>query len=380
MKIAHIADLHIGKIIHGYSMLEEQKQIFEQIILKCIDEQIEVLIIAGDVFDRPVASAQAIDVFELFLEKLVENKIKTLIIGGNHDGYTRLSYAKRYLQMAGVYIKADYDNLYEKIRIGTVDFYLVNHFDPIHVQQISGLKIATHDEMMEYVSKQIKCEFDEEQTNVLIAHGYFANLSEGTKDLDYEQSGLLTSDSERPLSIGTSDIVNINYFSNFDYIALGHLHQAQNVGENGYYAGAIYPYAFNERVAKGMYIFETEKKIIEFHKFFLKRTLKTIKTTYEKLLENPEEIDEDYVEIIFSEEVLVSNLMDKIKIKYPNTMLIRSEKRSGQMGQTLEVEELQNKSITDLFSDFCQNVYQYETLDEEKELLTKIIEEENAST
>ncbi len=374
MKIAHISDLHLGKIVHSYNLLFEQKLILDQVINNCLANQVGVLLIAGDIYDRPVASSEAINVFENFIEELVANEIKCLIIGGNHDGYRRLSYAKKYLRLANIIIKADFDQLYEKIRIDNVDFYLINHLDPIHVnQQLEDIK--THDEMMAAIINQIESEIDQKQTNILMVHGYVAKIASDFEQ-SYEEAGLIIADTERPLSIGTSDIVASEHFNCFDYVALGHLHQAQSITKNIYYSGSIFPYSFSESNNKGMYIYNTQTAAIEFQAFTLERKLRTISGSFESIMNTEDYNCDDYVELVLSEESLITNLMDKVKQKYPNTMLIRTELTNGAFANDISIDQIKNRSTNDLFIDFCREIYDYKISETEANVFTEINNEE----
>ncbi len=378
MKIAHISDLHIGKVVHGYSMLSEQQLVLEQVVAYCKEEKIEVLIIAGDVYDRPVASGEAIKLFEKFLDQLVSLKVNVVIIGGNHDGYSRLAYGKQYFKHANIFIKADYETMYEKVSVNDVDFYLVNFMEPIHIKQITDENVQTFDEMMQIVNQEMENEINQDKTNVLIAHGYFAKLKR-TDEFDYEKAGLQVSESERPLSIGTSDIVDISHFNKFDYIALGHLHQHQKIN-NAHYSGSIFPYSFSESAKKGIKVFDTETKDVDFVSFDLKRKLRTITGTFDEIMNRDDNETEDYMEIILTEEALIKNLMDLVKQKYPNTMLIRTKEQFGILEKSMSVEEMKAKDIGELFSDFCSNVYQEEVSIEDLSTFKTVVEDDNASS
>ncbi len=369
MKIAHISDLHLGKIVHGYNMLKEQEIILKQVISMLKENNIQTLIIAGDIYDRPVASSDAIVLFEEFLEKLVHLNVTCLIIGGNHDGYARLAYAKKYLKLANIHIKADYQTPYEKIVIEDVNFYLINHLEPINLNILNDLNLKTHDEMYEYIASTM--EIDKLQKNILIAHGYFASIKGGNHK---EETDLEFSDSERELSIGTTDIVSLDYFKDFNYVALGHLHKHQQ-HQNAFYSGSIYQYSFSEHPNKGMYVINTDDWSTDFVKFDLKRKLKTLKGSFEEIMSPNVPSSEDYIEIILLGEEVISNLMDKVKQKFPNTMLVRKDTNLSSNNIINTEKGVIKLSMDDQFKNFAQNIYQSKLTMAEQEIFAKLISE-----
>ncbi len=175
MKILHTADWHLGKIVNEYNLLSEQEKILEQLITLISQNEIEVLLISGDIFDRSVASAKAMKLFDMTMSRLIEKKVKVIIIGGNHDGYERLEYAKAVFAKNDVYIQANYQELYQKITIADHDFYLVNYFDPTHINYlVADCDIKTHNEAFQEIINSINKELNPNNYNVMLAHGYFS--------------------------------------------------------------------------------------------------------------------------------------------------------------------------------------------------------------
>ncbi len=375
MKILHIADLHLGKVVHNYNLIDEQKDILNQIIEQVKTYNIDALVISGDIYDRSVASSEAIETYNNFLNQLGDEGVNVLVIGGNHDGYSRLEFGKEFFKSANIFIKADYRTLYEKVTIDNVNFYLVNYFDPIFIGQIIEQKLNTQDEAMQVIVNAIKTELNTNETNILLAHGYFTKYYEA---INYDEANLNISESERVLSIGNSDLVNVLMLSDFDYVALGHLHQRQKVSENAYYSGSIYPYSFSEvNSKKGSYFYNTETKEVKFITFNLKRTLKIITGYYHDIIsEYKDQKIEDYVQVILKDDDVIYNLMENLKQVFVNIMLVTKIETKQEIND-LDKSEIKLKSDVELFSDFYQQIKTKEINQEEQEIIVELLEKIN---
>ncbi len=389
MRILHTADWHLGKIVNETNMIDEQIIILKQLEQIIINKQIDTLIISGDIFDRSVASSVAIQLFDQVLERLVKQNINVLIIGGNHDGYERLEYAKNLLKTNNIYIQANTQELYQKVTINQVNFYLVNYFDPVIIRKITNDQtIKTHNQAFIKIMDAINQEFKVDETNIMLAHGYFTNLGNIESVNNYEEAGLQISESERALAIGGADLININVAEDFDYIALGHLHKAQTIIKNKcYYSGSIYPYSFSEAQSeKGCYIIDTNNTQIVFEPFKLNRQFIEINGKFEEIIAKYEvEQVDDYVKINLSDQVPIINVVEKLKPIFRNIMQITypeinfiNKKNTSKVNIDVKSDPVQ------LFTQFYQEVTE-QTLSTEQEKIIKqfidkqVIKENNAS-
>lgn len=371
MKIIHTSDWHIGKIVNEYSMIDDQKYILNKLIELIDEENIDVLMIAGDVYDRSIPPVEAVELLNETLSKLIiDRNVSVMIISGNHDSGERLSFGSKILEKQGLYIAGSDDKLYKKVVLRdnnqNVNFYLVPYKDPALTKKLLNNKeIRSHNDAMIAVIDKIKEELNENEINILIGHGYVTMKREEAiegNDHKYEVAELETSESERPLSIGGTDLIDGNIFKDFDYVALGHLHGRQRIGrETMRYSGSLLKYSFSEvKQKKSVAVLDLIDKDINVELKELKplRDLRIIKGNIEDLIcegRNIEEGKEDYIQAILTDDGELMNPMEKLKSVYPNTMLIsRERKKNVSKENTLSKGEFRKKSKIDLFKNFYE--------------------------
>ncbi len=382
MRILHTADWHLGKIVNEINMIDQQIIILKQLEQIIINQQIDTLMISGDIFDRSVASAVAIQLFDQVLERLVNQQINVIIIGGNHDGYERLEYAKNLLKTNNVYIQANTQELYQKITIDQVNFYLVNYFDPVTIKKITGdQSIKTHNQAFVKIINNINQELKTDETNIMLAHGYFANLSNSEVTNNYEAAGLEISESERALAIGGADLIDVSIAENFNYIALGHLHKPQTIiKDKCYYSGSLYPYSFSEaNHQKGCYVIDTNNLEITFEPFNLSRKFVEINGNFNEIMDKyqTEQIT-DYVKINLSDQVPIINVVEKLKPIFRNIMQITypeinfvNKKKVNKVKIDVKADPIQ------LFTQFYEEVTDQELNQEQEKIIKKFINKQS---
>ena len=371
MKIIHTSDWHIGKIVNEYSMIDDQKYILNKLIELIDEENIDVLMIAGDVYDRSIPPVEAVELLNETLSKLIiDRNVSVMIISGNHDSGERLSFGSKILEKQGLYIAGSDDKLYKKVVLRdnnqNVNFYLVPYKDPALTKKLLNNKeIRSHNDAMIAVIDKIKEELNENEINILIGHGYVTMKREEAiegNDHKYEVAELQTSESERPLSIGGTDLIDGNIFKDFDYVALGHLHGRQRIGRDTMrYSGSLLKYSFSEvKQKKSVAVLDLIDKDINVELKELKplRDLRIIKGNIEDLIcegRDIEEGKEDYIQAILTDDGELMNPMEKLKSVYPNTMLIsRERKKNVSKENTLSKGEFIKKSKIDLFKNFYE--------------------------
>ena len=371
MKIIHTSDWHIGKIVNEYSMIDDQKYILNKLIELIDEENIDVLMIAGDVYDRSIPPVEAVELLNETLSKLIiDRNVSVMIISGNHDSGERLSFGSKILEKQGLYIAGSDDKLYKKVVLRdnnqNVNFYLVPYKDPALTKKLLNNKeIRSHNDAMIAVIDKIKEELNENEINILIGHGYVTMKREEAiegNDHKYEVAEHQTSETERPLSIGGTDLIDGNIFKDFDYVALGHLHGRQRIGrETMRYSGSLLKYSFSEvKQKKSVAVLDLIDKDINIELKELKplRDLRIIKGNIEDLIcegRDIEEGKEDYIQAILTDDGELMNPMEKLKSVYPNTMLIsRERKKNVSKENTLSKGEFRKKSKIDLFKNFYE--------------------------
>ncbi|CEN75315.1 exonuclease SbcD [[Clostridium] sordellii] len=393
MKIIHTSDWHIGKIVNEFSMIEDQKYILNKLIELIEIEDPKVLLIAGDIYDRSIPPVEAVELLNETLNKLIiEKNIKVLAISGNHDGGERLSFGGSILEKQGLYIAGRDEELYKKVTIKdenkNINFYLVPYKDPALTRKIlEDKEIKSHNDAMISVVNKIKRELNKKEKNILVGHGYITmKRKDAIKELEnkYEVAELETSESERPLSIGGTDLIDGNIFEDFDYVALGHLHGRQKVGrEEMRYSGSLLKYSFSEvNQKKGVYILDINKENnidIDFKPMKPLRDLRIIKGNIEDLLEEGRNIKEgknDYIQAILTDDGELINPMEKLKSVYPNAMLItRERKKEITEDKTSAKGEYKKKSKLELFKEFYDDLGNGDYTKEKEEVLINTINE-----
>ncbi|MCR4944821.1 MAG: exonuclease SbcCD subunit D [Clostridium sp.] len=394
MKIVHTGDWHIGKIVNEFSMIEDQKYVLNDLIKLIKKEEPDVLIIAGDIYDRSIPPVEAVELLNNVFEKILnESNTKILAIAGNHDSAERLSFASNMLEKSGLYIVGNIKEDFKKITINkdniNYNFYLIPYTEPAVLRKkYENKSIKDHNDAMKFLIDKIKEDFDESAVNIAVAHGYVTLNREKALDSDdkdkYEVAEIEVSDSERPLSIGGTDLIDGKVFENFDYVALGHLHGRQRVGrDNIRYSGSLLKYSFSEVNHKnGVTILEfDENKELTVRQEELKtlRNMRTIKGPIDELIKVSYECKEengDYIQAILTDEGELIDPIGKLRAVYPNIMLLRKEERNSSIdSNTAASQGYKSKSELELFKEYYERLGDGEFSKEKEEVLSKVIKE-----
>lgn len=244
MKILHTSDLHIGKYIGTYDLKEDTEYVLNQVVDTAIRERVEVVLISGDIFDRPNPSEEAIKMYVSFLKKLLDKNIKVIAISGNHDSGIRLSAYKDILGK-GYFVEGEFNSPMRKVSLndeyGPVNFYMLPFFTPFIVK--SNLKLEkgleNYDLAMDEIIKREN--IDTSQRNIILAHQFVAGFKFGGSEEDFSYSN---GDEKNVAGVG---IISLDKFQNFDYVALGHIHKPQKISrETIRYSGSLLKYKTSE--------------------------------------------------------------------------------------------------------------------------------------
>lgn len=382
MKILHTGDWHIGKLVHGIHMTVDQEYILKQLIDLIKEEKPDVLIIAGDIYDRSIPPIEAVELLDNVLsEILLKEKTKVIAIAGNHDSPDRVGFASKILRDNGLHISGNLPYEIEPVIIedeyGPIHFYPIPYVEPAVVKvQYGDETIKTHDDAMSSILSKINGHFDERVRNVCIAHGFIMGL----ENLD-------TSESERPLSIGGSEYVNVDYFEKFDYVALGHLHRPQRVKHHYIrYAGSLMKYSFSEaKQNKSVTIVNIDAKgniELEFKSFQPLRDLRIIKGELSKLIDKEiysQGNTEDYIMAVLTDRGELIDPIGTLRSVYPNILRIESEQFDREAGEskTSAGSDFVKKNPLELFKEFYENMSGEEFAEEKSQVVEKIFEEIN---
>ena len=372
MKFLHIADLHIGKCLNQKSLLEDQKIILDQIVKYMEDYNVEVLMLAGDIYDKQIPSKEAVNLFNDFLcDLILKHHYKVYIISGNHDSAERLNFASSILKNEGLYIET-YANVpiskYEfNDEFGKVNLYMLPYSSPLYTRVKFDSTCNNYSEMIKYYVENSNIDFS--KRNILLTHHTFLHNNMAS-----------FSDSEVRFNIGGTEGIDAAYFKDFDYVALGHLHNPQYVNRHHIrYSGSILKYSDSEaNINKVALMVELkEKGNIEITELPLTplHDLKKIKGTIDELLVNPDVLDEDYVYVTLTNDTIIPYAMKRIRVKYPNALSLTYERLSKQLiDKTIDTTDFKEKSIKDQFNEFYKFINNKELSDNQISILDKILE------
>lgn len=376
MKILHTGDWHIGKLVNGVHMTEDQGFILEHLIELIKKEKPDVLIIAGDIYDRSIPPTDAVRLLDKsFAEILIKNNTKIIGIAGNHDSPNRVAFGSDVFKEQGLYLKGEILDSIEPITIGKANFYLIPYVEPAVIKENFGMKdIKSHDDAMKFLINSI--ELDTEVLNICIAHGFITN-----------SENIETSDSVRPLSIGGSEYVSADYFEKFDYVALGHLHRPQKVKhEYIRYSGSLLKYSFsevNQKKTVTLVEFSDDKKLsVNEISLPIRRDMQVLEGTLDEIIELGKNKAVDinhYYKIILTDEGQLIEPMAKLRQIFNNVLKLEFKKtgRNSDNDNTSADKNFEKKSNLDLFHTFYEGMTTKSFSIRKKELTAKIIEDLN---
>lgn len=373
MKIIHLADLHIGKRVNEFSMIDDQKYILNQ-ILEIIDkEKPDAVIIAGDVYDKQVPSIEAVELLDSFISDISKRKTTTFIISGNHDSAERLAFGSSLMAMGKIYISPVYNGKISKYTLkddfGSANFYLLPFVKPSHVKRFfPDEKIESYTDAIKVVVDNLK--LDTSEINILIAHQFVTGASR--------------TESEE-ISVGGLDNVDASVFEDFDYVALGHIHRPQKIGtERIRYCGTPLKYSFSEvNDTKSVSIIEINSKEdfnLRTIPLIPKRDMRKIRGTYEELTtknsyENTN--TDDYIHVTLTDEFNVADAIQKLRVIYKNIMKLEYDNMRTRESRKINLDDMviENKNPLEIFSEFYKLQNNKEMDDEQKKIIKKIMEE-----
>ena len=349
MRFIHLSDLHLGKRVNGFSMLEDQKDILDKIMTVIDSSKVQAVVIAGDIYDKTVPPTEAVRLFDGFLSRLARRQLKILMISGNHDSAERIAFGADLMKESGAYVSPVYDGTVTCVPLqdayGTVKFHLLPFVKPAIVRGFfEDEEIGDYTDAVRAALS--RCDLDETKRNVLVAHQFV--------------TGAFRSESEE-ISVGGLDNVDASVFDAFDYVALGHIHGPQSIGRKTVrYCGTPLKYSFSEKDhLKSVTIVEMREKgdvSVETVPLIPLHDMRQIRGTYDELMMRSayEDTDtEDYLHVVLTDEEDVPDAVAKMRMIYPN--IIKLEYDNARTRNTQSVEDLDlSKQMTEeeLFAAF----------------------------
>lgn len=372
MKFIHTADWHLGKLVHGVYMTENQREALNQFIEIVAEEKPDAVVIAGDLYDRSVPPTDAVELLDEILFKInVELKTPVVAIAGNHDSAERLSFGSSWYKHSHFYLSGKLTNSFKPVQVNGVNFYLVPFAEPGVVRQLlEDDSIHSHQDAMKALIGRMEEHLNPNEPNVLVGHAFVL--------------GGQTSDSERILSVGGSGCVGAEVFEPFSYTALGHLHSPDAIKHDKVkYSGSLLKYSFSEaKQNKSISIIEMDEKGNFSHRYrSLNPThdMRELEGHLEELLD-PHFYEKqrlhDYLKITLLDEGALLDPINKLRQVYPNVLHLERKIDMTDMKkkQSFNITRNEKKSELDLFEQFYTEMTTAEFSSDKKEVMADVIE------
>ena len=368
MKFIHISDLHLGKRVYEYSMIEEQRNALSQVIEAVDGVEPDGVIIAGDIYDKPVPTVEAMELFDSFIGQLAQRQVKVFIISGNHDSAERVAFGAGLFAAENIYIAKPYAGQTEYIEMeddyGKVRVYLIPFLKPAHVRRyFPDSDINDYNAAMSKVIEST--DIHKEYRNIAVVHQFIT----GAERSQSEES-----------SLGGLDNIEYDMFDEFDYVALGHIHKPQPMGRQTVrYSGAIVKYAVDEiNQTKSMTVVELKEKgdiEIDTIPYVPVHDMRRIEGTYMELTDRNNyagtKVD-DYIHVVLKDEEDVPDALRKLRVIYPNILKLEYDnKRTREKKSVVSVESVKRKNPME----YIMELYRLQNNDDMTEEQSKIIED-----
>ncbi len=373
MRFFHIADLHLGKRVNEFSMIDDQRYILDKIIEQVDDKKPDAILIAGDIYDKAVPSAESVVLLDDFLSKLVDRNLIIIMISGNHDSSERLAFAASIMKNQKIYISPVFNNEVKPVVLndvyGKINVYMLPYIKPIEVRRYYADKLINdYNEAVKTVVNNIQ--IDKTQRNIILAHQFIT----GAEETESEQK-----------SVGSVENISVSIFDDFDYVALGHLHRPQSISKNEVrYAGSPLKYSFSEiNDKKGIVCFDINEKTkpieISILSLIPKRDMVEIRGNYLDIVARDYYVNfnlENYYHIILTDEQDIPNALGKLRSIYKNIMKLEYDNaRTRAKTEILNDLDIEKKKPIEIVAEFYKKQNNKDLSDEQKDILLDMIDE-----
>jgi len=367
MKFLHTSDWHLGRQFHNISLIEDQEFVLEQIFNYIIQEKVSAILISGDIYDRAIPPVSAVNLLNSFLEKICfELKLPAILISGNHDSLERINFGSKMMKSSGLHIISDLNCITEPILVDEVNFFGIPYSDPDVVNSLFGVDLKTHHDAMKFLVDKIYLSMNKSNKNILLSHCFI--------------NGCSSSDSERQLSVGGADLIGVEIFNQFDYVALGHLHSPQFKGEEKIrYSGSILKYSFSETSQnKSVTIVEIDNESTKIKELPLKPKydLEILDDNFDNIIELAKKhpFKDNYFLIRIKDERAILDPMNKLREYFPNVLQIEKIILKNESVRA-SIKNTEKRSEYDMFKDFYKEVSGNTLNDLEEKIIMSTIKE-----
>ena len=370
MKIMHLGDLHIGKSLGDFDLYEDQRYILEQILNLIKEKSVDVLLIAGDVYDKAIPGEKSVQLLDYFLKRLVETGIKTYMISGNHDSDERLNFGSSLFESNNIYINSKFNGILKRYslydKFGELNIYLLPFVKASQVQHFfPEEKIDSYDMAVRTIIKH--SDFDACKRNILVAHQFVA----GKDDPEIAGSEVLSVH-----NVGMVEKIGYGSLAEFDYVALGHIHSPQAVGlKHIRYSGSPLKYSLSEvNNNKSVPIITFKDKgevLVEFALLLPMRDIRHLRGNIKNLLDKKNiSMENDFIYATLTDEDIVNDAIGIFREYYPNTVKIDYDNSHTKEIENVDITRItQNKTFDELIKDFYMQMYSCDMGEEELEIM-----------
>lgn len=371
MKFLHLGDLHLGKTLFDFDLVEDQRYILDQILCIAEKESVDGMLIAGDVYDKSVPSEAATKLLDYFLMKLAQKEIKVFMVSGNHDSDDRLNYGSTLFASNQIFISAVFDGTLHRQSFAEEDTKINIYMLPfVKASQVRDYfpdeKIESYDDAVQTIIRNT--DINKSNKNILVAHQFVSGKG--------EDPALAGSESVGTQSVGLVEKIGYDCFNDFDYVALGHIHSPQKVGrEEIRYAGSPLKYSLseanNEKSVSLITVSAEERVKIELVPLKPMRNVRHIKGTLKELLDKKNvKAPEDFIYATLTDEDIINDAMGIFQQVYPNTVRIDYDNSHTREIEQVDISKIaENKSFPELIGDFYRLMYGCEITEEEMDVM-----------
>lgn len=377
MKFLHLGDLHLGKSLSDFDLIEDQKYILDQILHIADKESIDGVFIAGDVYDKSIPSEAATKLLDYFLIELAQKGIKVFMVSGNHDSDDRLNYGSALFASNQIFISAVFDGTLHKQSFTSedteIDIYMLPFVKASQVRHyFPDEDIESYDDAVRFIIRN--AHINKKNKNILVAHQFVAGKG--------EDPALAGSESIGTQSVGMVEKIGYDCFEDFDYVALGHIHSPQRVGRDEIrYSGSPLKYSLNEanneKTVPLITVSAEEKIKIELVPLKPKRDMRHIKGTLKELLDTKNvKAPEDFIYVTLTDEDIINDAMGIFQQVYPNTVRVDYDNSHTREIEQVDISRIaENKSFSELIGDFYRLIYGCEITKEEMDVMREVARE-----